>query len=278
MTKMDPTIVSDRVLNRLQLMQETFYWFEEKINVFQHYFKNEPEILNLFRTPGDDTCDLLGELNSIKAALANFNCAIRRGKEAIRWEQGSVLRMSSKDLPADDVLRLSTINSRLEDITDQIGQFATEIGASLDERLNHKDDCLYDYEIDAELSFVLREEDPGYCADSDNILKKLSLPMNNIDGPVKNWEIFGHEYPDGYEFERMPHGRLFHALLKNYDFHSMQPPVGLLDILRIGSVWCDLVVRYQFNYDLTEDKWIKTFAWTNDDRRNNTYVQNNNSS
>ncbi len=71
----------------------------------------------------------------------------------------------------------------------------------------------------------------------------------------------------------MPHGRLFHALLMDYDFQSDHPQVNLPDILRIGSVWFDLVVRYQFYYyDMIISKWIKTFSRTEDDYPDNMYV------
>jgi len=50
---------------------------------------------------------------------------------------------------------------------------ALAVIAQLDARVHHPDDWLSDYELELKVSFWLREDDPAYQEDDDNILMTL---------------------------------------------------------------------------------------------------------
>lgn len=118
-----------------------------------------------------------------------------------------------------------------------------------------------DFEIEAEISFILKTDDPDYDEDEDNILFELSysgaVKDHLIGCPAEDahrkelWDfglgdknnhnefsikaIFHDEHPMSGEY----HCYIFHEL---YDHSRL---MGWGDILRIGGFWTDVKVFYQ---------------------------------
>ena len=97
------------------------------------------------------------------------------------------------------------------------------------------DVALSDFEVELQIVFYLKETDPEWEDDDDNLLwyQDVLLTFSR-----KSPELaYGHAsdlWDNGGPF---PQCRLFRQLVDG--------PLHLRDILRIGSLWCDLVITEQ---------------------------------
>ena len=162
----------------------------------------------------------------------------------------------------------------MAEITKGIETSAGDIGVKLEARLKDRSDRLSDYEIDAEFSFLLREDDPSFSDDHDNTLASRDLSIHEPTNDNTDWKFYGDDWEKGYEFDPFPHGPLFHELRYRDSRKRDSPPLGLRDILKVSHVWVDLVVRYQFYFDVVNGQWIKkTESGESDGLSTKTYVQ-----
>ena len=125
----------------------------------------------------------------------------------------------------------------------QTGPRAIETG--LKERLSHNDPFLSDYEIEVVLDYYLREDDPAYRDDDDNILAKRCYSLKGVASDGDLWFDDGENHNvfegwDGHPMKDEHHCWLFHDL---YD-HSYRDSSRLpwKDIMRIGTIWVDIQV------------------------------------
>jgi len=139
---------------------------------------------------------------------------------------------------------LQQLNARCMTIERQVTQDARTLFAQLDARVQDPQDWLYDYEIELEVQCWLREDDPAYQEDDDNILATLkehlklqrSLPEPfGIDDGI-NHNIF--QGMDGHLMQGEFHCWLYHCLYDHTD-------LWFNDMLRIGHIWVELQVLYQ---------------------------------
>ena len=274
MTDSEKIAVSDCTRHRLQSMKRTMYWFKERVKEFHREYSEDAETLLMLSSLEDYPFELLDELKKVEQAISQFEKGFLMSKRGLRWKWlANKRQILSTDLPASEVTQLKNINVEFEKVTAEIGKYGSEIGSMLDSKLADASDCLSDYDIDAKLVFELREDDTGYAEGSDNILKSLNLTMHQRGGPGAGWEIAGVDWPNGYEAETMSHGRVFHDLLMDYEHLSEHPPMNLTDMFRIGRIWCDIVVSYQYYYDMKEKKWVKKFTGTDSNQSEVTFVR-----
>ena len=154
---------------------------------------------------------------------------------------------------------MQAINQHFVTVTDQIQGEASALAKKLDARLVDRTDLLWDYEMEATCHFVLREDDPGYSEDSDNFLASRALFIHPAKDDAGRWKFGGQDWPEGYVNDPMPHGMLFHEVHHCESHHGESPSQNLKDIQRVGDVWMNLTVCYQFYYDLVQGKWVKSF-------------------
>jgi hypothetical protein len=139
---------------------------------------------------------------------------------------------------------LQHLNARLAVIERQVKRETLSLITTLEARVHDPDDWLRDYEIELEVSFWLREDDPAYQEDDDNILVTLHEYLTILrhraqdfgidDGRNHNVFQWGDEHPMQGEF----HCWLYHCLYDHTD-------LWFEDMLRIGHIWVDLKVIYQ---------------------------------
>jgi len=114
----------------------------------------------------------------------------------------------------------------------------------LEARVFNPDDWLSDYELELEVTFWLREDDPAFKEEVDNILATLHESLKRLRHPEDHWGLDdGVNYNiahaiDGHPMQDELHCWLYHYL---YD-HTPLTPEGLL---RIGHIWVNLSVIYQ---------------------------------
>lgn len=155
---------------------------------------------------------------------------------------------------AENLAKLKRLNDQLAVIQNEANREAGRLKAALKTRLRQQEDFLTDYEIEIDMDFYLRDDDPEYRQDEDSILATLSC--GDYIGIEDQEDL---DYGDGPMKGILPtaHCCLFHSL---YD-HISPKNLHWSDLLRIGSVWVDIKVSYQKKYglkagQLIRDNWI----------------------
>jgi hypothetical protein len=149
-------------------------------------------------------------------------------------------KLYSEDLSAEQRLFLSQLNRKLIDIEKDIRKECQANIDQLKKRITNAEDWLDDYSIDCGLTFLLKKDDPNYDDCSDNILFHL-----HEDIVSENWEWgvgdgIDHNHVD---WENCPIKDEPHC----WSYHVLSDHAGLdwINILRIGSLWVDITVKYQ---------------------------------
>ena len=195
---------------------------------------------------------LVNDLHTYEEAFKRYQLRIRSGS----------LRLAGftkfSDLSEHEKANLAHLDASLVRVTDRIHEAAQDIEADLNERRERPDDRLWDYEIETQFHFVMREDDPDYLENGDNFIASIRQWLIRSDGQFCGRVLPGADWPEGGEFLPMPHGRLFHRLYK-YGSPAMGS-IDFLELLRIGAVWVEVVVRHQYYYDLVLGRWIKDWV------------------
>ncbi len=157
-----------------------------------------------------------------------------------------------EDLSQHELTWLRDFAERLRQVEAAIEAEYTRIQAPLYARLEAGDPFLDDYEIDVEVTYLLRNDDPQYLENSDSILAHDwgYFPRCHIGKPSRphpasepmNWNEFQHQ--QGHPLEHEFHCQLYHGL---YEERLDDP---WRDIFRIGDIWVDIHVYHQKFVDL----------------------------
>lgn len=158
----------------------------------------------------------------------------------------------------ENIAKLKKLNDHLRLIQNEAQAEVEKIRKALKDRLREQKDYLTDYEIEIQITFYLREDDPEYCEDEDNILVKLDCL--SLIGFYDADEDYDYNDQIGGWLSSFRHCALFHAL---YDHVS--PGLHWSDMLRIGGVWVDIHVQYQKSYNLESGELIKDNFISQDD-------------
>jgi hypothetical protein len=151
--------------------------------------------------------------------------------------------MPYEDLSADQQQVLHRLHDRLTEIEQQVRREALALIAQLDERVQHPDDWILDYELELVVTFCLRADDPAYQEDDDNILATVKADLKGLATP-EHWGIAdgrNHNtfpWPAGHPLRGAYHCWLYHTLYHRTD-------LWWADLLRIGSLWVEMQVLYQ---------------------------------
>jgi len=164
-------------------------------------------------------------------------CQVKRN-DYVRHENQN--KLHAEDLSTEQRQFLLQLDNKLVDTEKGIKKECLALMDQLEKRLNDANDWLEDYEIECDISFYLQDDDPDYDEGSDNILVKLWEDIKFEDwahgiGDGRNHNEYQHwDHPMKDEH----HCWLFHCL---YDHTEL----GWINMLRIGSIWVDIKVRYQ---------------------------------
>jgi hypothetical protein len=145
---------------------------------------------------------------------------------------------------------LQRINDKLAVIERHVKREALDLIAQLDARVHNPADWLSDYELELEVSFWLRDDDPAYQEDDDNILVTLKEYLTLLRVPDYacglddgiNHNAF--QQRDGHPMQGEYHCWLYHCLYDHTD-------LWFDDMLRIGHIWVNMPVIYQHACDVT---------------------------
>ena len=152
--------------------------------------------------------------------------------------------MHASELSLAQLQYLQRLNAQLVVIEQQVKREALDLIAQLDARVHHPDDWLADYELELEVSFWLREDDPAYQEDDDNILVTLKEYLTLLRVPDYDCGLddgINHnafQQRDGHPMQGECHCWVYHRLYDHTD-------LWFDDMLRIGHIWVNMPVIYQ---------------------------------
>ena len=153
--------------------------------------------------------------------------------------------MNSKKLTPSQLQELRDLNAKLKKLQAKLLREAIAIDTQLRERVADVDDVLNDYEIELQVSFLLKEDDKSYKENEDNILTSLHEYLKGISTDKEQypwrWEHNHNQFRARAEhpMRQDEHCWWFHSL---YDHTDLE----FTDMLRIGSFWSDIKVYYQY--------------------------------
>jgi len=144
--------------------------------------------------------------------------------------------IKDEDLTEPQLKTLANFNETLTTLEQNIKKEALTLLAECNCKLEDKQTCIDDYEVELEISFYLKESDPAFDEDRDNILEVLreGIKYNSFKthlGASNNHNIF--EDREGHPMYGEFHCWLYHSLY----FGSM---MSWIDILRVGDIWVDM--------------------------------------
>jgi len=115
-------------------------------------------------------------------------------------------------------------------------------------------DAMVDFELDAKLGYVLREDDSEYREDSDNYLTEREESIKRQKDVYQLDGYGGSQLSDVDGMHSEAHCWLFHDLY-DHSYGLTMPKVPLRDCLRLGKVWVDVVIRQQYLLNLDTGAW-----------------------
>jgi len=149
--------------------------------------------------------------------------------------------------------KLIKFNSRLHTLQNKIIKEAKTVDAQLIKRVQDPEDLLDDYELELDISYWLKEDDKDFVEDEDNILATHNeyLKEISLENDKKNW-CWGDRNHNIFENSDHIMSDEHHCWLYHCLYDHLIHPVGSADrlsfddILRIGLIWFDLKVTYQY--------------------------------
>ena len=151
-----------------------------------------------------------------------------------------------EDLSDKQKIFLFKLNSQLSEIEKNIKNEVMELMEIANKKISDRNEWFDDYEIDCYITFILKDDDPYFKDDDDNVLVQLwefgktSGSWSRGIGDNNNHNEFQHW---NHPMCREHHCWLYHCL---YDHTGM----GWVNILRIGSICIDINIEYQKNIDV----------------------------
>ena len=200
----------------------------------------------------DNLADLQEQMSEIERVLRRKG---RRVEILLNQLERTVLRQER--LEEAEVARLMTLNRRLAELEQHLRDQALVLEPGLRAKLADPTNRMYDYEIDAEIAYVLRDDDQEAVEDNDNILTHRDEMLKDIARTRILADGMDHREsgrPDMAQLDGEPHCWLFHDLY-DHSYGFSKPSVPLRDCLRIGKILVDVVIRQQYCLDIATGEW-----------------------
>lgn len=161
------------------------------------------------------------------------------------------------DLSPDDIERLVMLNRRLEELERSLLQINHDLIPNYVAKATQADDPMGDYEFEVEIAFVLREEDPDWRVDSDNILTRRKHGLSKVGMSIQTFPCdFCEMPPSDASICHEPHCYLFHDLY-DHSYGIEMSSLSMKDCARVGGIWVDVIIRQQYFLDVVSGTWSK---------------------
>jgi|SRR3989338_4113958 len=160
-----------------------------------------------------------------------YNCKLDHYQNLRAWKRHSmnVPRTSYESLNESEKAWLQGLNELLHQLEKKFYPIMAAKSRELKARVDDQSDWMRDFNLDRVITFYLREDDPEYEEDDDNILIEIhDIFIENDDLEMDFSESFTGE----------KHCYLYHQL---YDHFYLD----WRDLLRIGSLYVDIKIDEQ---------------------------------
>ena len=150
-----------------------------------------------------------------------------------------------QNLSKSQKIDLLVLNNRLQKLQEKIIKEVVKLDIELSKRIADETDILDDYEIDLKIHFILRKDNENYKEDDDNFVTEINEYLKGISKKSDSYpwslEDNHNEYRawENHPMQNEYHCWWFHCL---YDHNHLEWD----DILKIGEIWSDLKVYYQY--------------------------------
>ena len=165
--------------------------------------------------------------------------------------------LDREDFTDEEIDRLSRLNQCLATLEYQLVALGESEGARLDARLTDPDDRLSDFQIDAKLRVILREDDPAFNCNEFNCLTQRTVSLKYLGwtrlGDGKDHRKAGEAFPG--RLAEVPHCWLF-SWLRDSNQGFKGPALTLQDCLQAGAIRVDVAVRHIYAMDLGTGDWL----------------------
>ena len=234
------------------------------VKLYESLGRVRTEILRLDRDVRHAKEEFSG-FSQLREVLEEFASSSRRVEKCIESACKNEHRVHAEEAMSfsdEEVLRFRALNHHLAEITDFLRDDAREIDSRMGDNKRSPDDPMVDYEIEAEICYTLRQDDPEY--DEEEGDNYLTMRHESIKRLVPDDDRMFKEYRDHEPWipatlENESFCWLLHDLI-DHSYGPEKPCLPLRDCLRIGSIHVDVEVRQQYNFYLTSGKWEK--RWT----------------
>jgi len=147
----------------------------------------------------------------------------------------------TEDLTREQRETLVQLNLTLARTERNIKKQGQQLQVECQNKIADASNFISDYELDVIITFWLKESDPDFDEERDNIVAVLneSIKHNNFTthlGGNKNHNEF--QYWEWHSMQDEQHCWLYHCLYDHCD-------ISWIDILRIGQVWVEFDCRLQ---------------------------------
>ena len=153
--------------------------------------------------------------------------------------------MTSSALIPQEVEALLHLNRQLRQVEQLIDHAHQQSLQRLSAKACSPDDPMRDFEIDAEIDYVLRKDDPAWQEDSDNILTSRRINLSRGKRATFRQGDCCEDHPHLQAIHGEPHCYLFHDLY-DHDYGPAHAALSFQDCVRIGEIWIDVVIRQQY--------------------------------
>ena len=163
-------------------------------------------------------------------------------------------KLKPKDLSESQIIKLRSLNATLYAIEQTLTNEAIKIISQAEKRVNDSEDWVTGFELESVLTFQLKESDPLFDEDTDNILVQLSerstryKQSDSLLGDGLNHNEF--QYVDGHVMQEEVHCWLYHCLYDHTD-------LGWRNILKVGAIDFDIDITYQGSVPLKKIEVFK---------------------
>ncbi len=198
-------------------------------------------------TPAPDQRQAVHCLQALAAELDNLRLTMQRLYVWVREERQKLQKRQPPFDFSDEQIRflrhLNGLLSKIQNTLQLESQSIWDLCAKI--RPDGSDEHA-DFELECSVQFFLLKDDPLWNANSDNIVAELDVPLKRgTGGDVLDLD----EGENWNEFRIWPE----HPLKENHHcwlFHDLYDHTGVTwnEIMKIGSVWVDVIGRYQREY------------------------------
>ena len=200
----------------------------------------------------DTLADLQEQMSEIESA---FRRQGRRIEILLTQLERTVL--GQEQFEEAEVARLMTLNRRLTELEQHLRDQALVLEPELRSKLADPTNHMWDYEIDAKIAYILRDDDQEAAEDNDNFLTHREETLKDIARTRMLADGGNHRESGRTDMAQLgaePHCWLFHDLY-DHSYGFSMPSVPLRDCLRIGKIWVDVVIRQQYFLDIDTGEW-----------------------